>query len=376
MLKKLFAALLVACVGFTATGTWAIETAAKQAIVIDDSTGTVLFEKNADEKMHPSSMTKLMTVYLVFERLREGSLKLSDTLTVSEKAWRTQGSKTFVNIGGKLTVEDLIQGIIVQSGNDACVVVAEGLAGSEEAFAQKMNDKARQLGMNNTNFLNASGMPQEQHLMSARDLATLSHHIIHDFPEYYHYYSQKEFVHNGIKQGNRNLLLYKNSMIDGLKTGHTEEAGYGIAVSGKDEKGRRIIVVINGTKDAKERAEEAERLFSFALRDFESITLAKKGDVIGQADVWFGTTPTVPLTVGNDVLITIPKTNRSKLKFVLGYKSPVPAPVKAGEHIADLRIESPDSPPVTLPLVAGASVDKLGAFARIFPTLKYLLSGQ
>lgn len=375
-MKKLFAALLLACLGFYAPDVQAIETAAKQAIVIDDSTGTVLFEKNADEKMHPSSMTKLMTVYLVFERLKEGSLKLSDMLTVSEKAWRTQGSKTFVDIGGKLSVEDLIQGIIVQSGNDACVVVAEGLAGSEEAFAQKMNDKARQLGMTNTNFLNASGMPEEQHLMSARDLATLSHHLIHDFPEYYHYFAQKEFVHNGIKQGNRNLLLYKNSMIDGLKTGHTEDAGYGIAVSGKDEKGRRIIIVINGTKDAKERAEEAERLFAFALRDFETITLVKKGEMIDQADVWFGKAATVPLTVEKDVPVTIPRTNRSKLKFVLTYKSPVPAPVKAGEHIADLRIEAPDSPPVIVPLVAGANVEKLGSFARIIPTLKYMLSGK
>lgn len=376
MLKKLFAALLLACFGFTASDALAIETAAKQAIVVDDSTGTVLFEKNADEKMHPSSMTKLMTVYLVFERLKEGSLKLSDMLTVSEKAWRTQGSKTFVDIGGQLSVEHLLQGIIVQSGNDACVVVAEGLAGSEEAFAQKMNDKAKQLGMTNTNFLNASGMPEEQHLTSARDLATLSHHIIHDFPEYYHYFAQKEFVHNGIKQGNRNLLLYKNSMIDGLKTGHTEDAGYGIAISGKDASGRRIIVVINGTKDAKERAEEAERLFAFALRDFESITLVKKGDVLDQANVWFGTAPSVALVAEKDVLVTIPRTNRSKLKFVLSYKSPVPAPVKAGDHIADLRIESPDSPPAIVPLVAGTSVEKLGAFARIIPTLNYLLSGK
>jgi len=373
VLKKLLLALLFACSVSTA---YAIETTAKQAIVVDDSTGTVLFEKNADEKMHPSSMTKLMTVYLVFERLKEGSLKLDDMLTVSEKAWRTQGSKTFVDIGGKLSIEHLLQGIIVQSGNDACVVVAEGLAGSEEAFAQKMNDTAAKLGMTNTHFLNASGMPEPEHLMSARDLATLSHHIIRDFPEYYHYFSQKEFVHNGIKQGNRNLLLYKNGMIDGLKTGHTEEAGYGIAVSGKDEKGRRIILVINGTKDIKERAEEAEKLFAFALRDFESITLAKKGDVVEQADVWFGTAATVPLTVDKDVMVTIPRTNRSKLKFVLSYRSPVPAPVKAGDHIADLRIESPDSPPATVPLVAGASVEKLGAFARIIPTLKHLLSGK
>jgi D-alanyl-D-alanine carboxypeptidase (penicillin-binding protein 5/6) len=351
-----------------------METSAKQAIVIDDNTNTVLFEKNADEKMHPSSMTKLMTVYIVFTRLKEGSLKMTDELPVSEKAWRTQGSKTFVDIGGKVSVEDLLQGIIVQSGNDACIVVAEGLAGSEEGFAQQMNEMAKKLGMTNTHYVNADGMPDDAHLMSARDLAIISQHIIHDFPEYYHYFSQKEFVHHGIKQGNRNLLLYKNSMVDGLKTGHTDAGGFGIVVSGKDASGRRIILVINGLKDEKERAEAAERLFAFALRDFEERTLVHKGDVVEEGKVWFGETPTVPFTVDKDVRITLPKANKGQLKFILSYKSPIVAPIKAGVHIADLKIESASAPTITVPLVAAKNVNKLSGFSRVMATLRYIFS--
>lgn len=371
MTKNLFIAALLLCSAFALSPALALDVTAKQAIVIDDSTNTVLFEKNADEKMHPSSMTKLMTVYLTFKRLKEGSLRLTDELPVSEKAWRMQGSKTFVDIGGKISVEDLLQGIIVQSGNDACVVIAEGLAGSEEAFAEQMNDMAQQLKMNNAHFINASGMPDPQHLMSARDLAILAHHIIRDFPEYYHYFSQKEFVHNGIKQGNRNLLLYKNSMVDGLKTGHTQDAGYGIVVSGKDTSGRRIIIVVNGLENEKIRAEESERLLAFALRDFESLTLLKKGDVVDEGDVWFGAKEKVKFTSENDIRITLPKTNRDTLKFILSYQSPLPAPIKKGDKLAELKITSADAPEATYPLVAAEDVNKLSGISRIVPTLRY-----
>lgn len=354
----------------------AMETLARQAIVIDDSTNTVLFSKDADVKMHPSSMSKLMTVYLAFKRLHEGSLKLTDMLPVSEKAWRTQGSKTFVEIGGKLSVGDLLQGIIVQSGNDACVVVAEALAGSEESFAGQMNDMAKQLGMTNTHFANATGLPDDSHVMSARDLAILAQHVIHDFPEFYHYFSQKEFVHHGIKQGNRNLLLYRNAMVDGLKTGHTDAGGFGIVASGKDASGRRILVVINGLSSEKERAEEAEKLLSFGFRDFDAVTIARKGQVVDKADVWFGAQESVPLTVAEDTRITLPKAGRAKLKFTLVYTAPVPAPVSEGAHIADLRIESPDAPAQLIPLVAAQPVEKMGAMARIFRTLRYYVTHQ
>lgn len=368
--------VVLACLCVVPLQAVALETSAKQAIVVDDSTNTVLFEKNADEKMHPSSMTKLMTVYLTFKRLKEGSLKLTDQLPVSEKAWRMQGSKSFVELGSTIAVEDLLQGIIVQSGNDACVVIAESLAGSEDAFAGQMNDMAKSLGMKNTYFVNASGMPEEKHLMSARDLALLSHHIIHDFPEYYHYFSQKEYVHNGIKQGNRNLLLYKNSLVDGLKTGHTAEAGYGIAVSGKDASGRRIILVINGLESEKARAEEAERLLAFAFRDFERLGLVKKGQLVEHADVWMGAEKTVPLTVAEDFSVTLPKTNRDKLRFVVSYSVPLVAPVKAGLHVADLKIYNADATLATVPLVAGKEVVRLGGFSRMMFNLRHLVTGS
>ncbi len=354
----------------------AIETAAKQAIVMDDMTNTVLFEKSADEKMHPSSMSKLMTVYIAFKHLKDGSLKLTDELPVSEKAWRTQGSKTFVEIGGRIAVDDLLKGIIIQSGNDACVVIAENLAGSEDAFAEQMNDMARQLGMNNTHFSNATGLPNDTHLMSAHDLAILAHHIIHDFPEYYHYFSEKEFVHHGIKQDNRNLLLYKDIGVDGLKTGHTDAGGFGMVVSSKDKSGRRIIVVVNGLGSEKERAEEAERLLDYGFRDFENVTLLHKGDVVDKADVWFGAQPKVGLTVADDLVLTLPKTARDKMKFTLSYEGPVPAPVKEGTHIADLTIESVDAPAQTIPLVAAETVDEVHGFARIERALKHYILGQ
>ncbi len=376
MLVRIFIGLSLLCAATLPCTVLAIETDAKQAIVIDDSTNTVLFAKNADEKMHPSSMSKLMTIYLAFKRLHEGSLKLTDMLPVSEKAWRTQGSKTFVEIGGKLQVDELLQGIIVQSGNDACVVIAEALAGSEEGFAGQMNDMAKQLGMTNTHFANATGLPDDTHLMSARDLAILGQRVLHDFPEYYHYFSQKEFVHHGIKQGNRNLLLYKNPMVDGMKTGHTDAGGFGIVATEKDAAGRRILVVVNGLPNEKARAEEAERLLAFGFRDFDAVTLARKGEKIDEADVWFGDKPQVALTVEKDAVITLPKTSRAKLKFTLVYDGPVPAPVKEGAHVADLRIESPDSPTVTIPLVAAETVDEVHGVSRMLRTLRYYTSHQ
>ena len=354
----------------------AIETAAKQAIVVEDSTGTVLFTKDADAKMHPSSMSKLMTVYITFSKLKEGSLKLTDMLPVSEKAWRTQGSKTFVELGSRIAVGDLLEGIIIQSGNDACVVMAEALAGSEEAFAGQMNDMAKRLGLTNSHFANATGLPDDTHLMSARDLSILATHIIHDFPEYYHYFSQKEFEHHGIKQGNRNLLLYRDSSVDGLKTGHTDAGGFGMVASAKNNTGRRIIVVVNGLENEKDRAEEAERLLAFAFRDFESVTLLKAGVVLDKADVWFGDQPQVGLTVDKDLMLTLPKAGRGALKFTLNYDGPIPAPIAAGDAVAKLTIESAGAPPQTVPLVAAEAVERQHGFARMFHVLRYYAMGQ
>lgn len=368
--------LLFACLLITQPAL-AIDTAAKQAIIIDDNTNTVLFEKNADEKMHPSSMSKLMTVYIVFTRLKEGSLKLTDTLPVSEKAWKLQGSKSFVELGNRIAIDDLLKGIIIQSGNDACMVIAEGLAGSEEAFAEQMNDTAKKLDLTNSHFTNPHGLNDPYHLMSARDLAILGQHIIHDFPEYYHYFSEKEFVYHGIKQGNRNLLLYKNDMgVDGLKTGHTDEGGFGMVVTAKDSNGRRELVVINGLSSIDERAEEAERLLSYAFRDFENVTLLHKGDTLKKIPVWFGQKDEVTVTADKDLVLTLPKAGRDKLKFTLSYNETVPAPVKEGDHIADLTIESPTAPTQVIPLVAGESVEKLEGIHRASRALVFYLTGK
>lgn len=353
----------------------AVETKAKQMILVDDSSGTVLMEKNADERMHPSSMSKLMTIYMVFKQLKEGSLKLTDTLPVSENAWRMQGSKTFVDINTNVTVEDLLRGVIVQSGNDACIVLAEGLAGSEPAFAEQMNAAAQELGLTNSHFVNSTGWPDPNHLTTARDLATLAKHLIHDFPEYYHYFAEKEFIYHNIKQENRNLLLYKNIGVDGLKTGHTEEAGYGIVVSGV-QNDRRLILVVNGLTSMAERGQEAEALLNYGWRAFQNKKVLSQGQVVDQAEVWFGNQRMVPLVALTDVTLTLPKTNMKETKLVLKYTGPIPAPVKKGAHVADLEVTPPGGEPMLVPLVAGEDVEKLSGIARLLPALDYYIFGR
>jgi D-alanyl-D-alanine carboxypeptidase (penicillin-binding protein 5/6) len=241
----------------------AFETKAKQAILVDLTTHTVLLDKNADERMPPSSMSKLMTTYMIFDGLRNGSLELSDKLRVSEKAWRKGGSKMFVELGKQIALEDLLRGIIIQSGNDACIVVAEHLAGSEEAFANMMNEKAKEIGLVGSNFVNATGWPDPEHYMTARDLYVLALHIMAEFPQYYPFYSEKSFTYHNIKQPNRNVLLHRNLGVDGMKTGHTQAAGYGIVVSAKNDEGRRLLLVINGMESERERADEAARLIPY-----------------------------------------------------------------------------------------------------------------
>src|SRR5690606_24953816 len=246
----------------------ALETPAREAILIDVDTRTVLFEKNSQARMPTSSMSKVLTAYLVFEAIKDGRIKLDDTLPVSEKAWRMQGSKMFVPIGEQVKVEDLLRGVIVQSGNDATVVLAEGISGTEEAFADLMNITAKKIGMNNSHFMNASGWPDPNHYSTAYDLALLAYHMITEHSDYYHYYSEKEFTFNKIKQGNRNPLLYRNIGADGIKTGHTEEAGYGLMASAV-QGGRRLILVVNGLESMQQRADESARLLSWGFQNFK-----------------------------------------------------------------------------------------------------------
>jgi D-alanyl-D-alanine carboxypeptidase (penicillin-binding protein 5/6) len=355
----------------------AFETTARHAILVDMKTGAVLFEKNADVLMPPASMSKIMTIYMVFERLKSGKLKLDDEFTVTENAWRkggaaSKGSTMFLPLDGRVKVEDLIRGIIVQSGNDASIVVAEGLAGSEEAFGEDMTRKARSIGMPNTTWRNATGLPDPQHLTTARDLAQLAKRTIQDFPEYYHYYSEKEFVHHGIRQGNRNPLLYGSEGADGLKTGHTEASGYGLTAS-MARGDRRLILVVNGLPSMQARADETRRLFDFGFREFENYALLKAGEQIGSAEVWLGAEKSVPLVAADDVIVTLPRASRPQMQAALVYDAPVPAPIARNQPIAKLRVNVAERVVLDAPLVAGADVPRRGPFGRVVFAIGYYI---
>lgn len=351
-----------------------IETAARQALLLDFDTGAVLLEKNADEPMPPSSMSKLMTTYMLFERLKEGRISLEDTMPVSEKAWRMGGSKMFVHVGARVKVGDLLRGIIVQSGNDACIVAAEGVAGSEEALVAEMNKRAREIGLTRSSFRNVTGWPDPQHLTTARDLAILARRLIIDFPEYYRIYSETEFTYGGIKQGNRNPLLYKNMGADGLKTGHTEAAGYGLTGSAKRE-GRRLILVVNGLSSMKERSEETERLMEWGFREFGNFALFKAGETVVEAETWLGAEPRVPLAAEQDLVVTMTRAARANMKVAAVYDGPLPTPIAKGTPVATLVISAPNTPEVRIPLVAAADVAKLGFVGRIGAAVKHTFWG-
>ncbi len=352
----------------------AIETTASNAFLVDAETGAVLLEKNADTAMPPASMSKIMTIYMVLERLSDGRLSLEDTFPVSEKAWRKGGSKMFVEVGSRVAVEDLLRGIIVQSGNDACIVVAEALSGSEERFAEEMTARAREIGLEDSIFKNATGWPDEGHVMTARDLATLAELTIERFPEFYHYYSELNFTYSDIKQGNRNPLLYREMGADGLKTGHTEASGYGLT-SSVLRNGRRLILVVNGLDSGKERARESERLIEWGFREFENYALFRAGEVVDRAQVWLGEAPDVPLVIETGLVHTLPRTARDGMRVTITYEGPIPAPVRMGQRIATLVVSAPDAETLMVPLVAGASVEQLGRFGRMSAALEHLVWG-
>ena len=352
----------------------AFETAAREAVLIDESTGATILGKNVQAPTAPSSMTKIMTIYLLFERLAEGSLGLTDTLPVSEKAWRMGGSKMFVEVGDRVTVEDLIRGIVVQSGNDATVVVAEGLAGSEDAFAREMTDKAREFGMASTTFRNASGWPDPEHVTTVGDLAILVRRTIQDFPQYYHYYSETDFTFSDIQQSNRNPLLYTGTGADGLKTGYTEAAGYGLAAS-VVRGDRRLILVVNGFGGSRERADEARRMLEWGFREFDAVELFEAGETVAEAEVWLGDDDFVPLVLDEDLAVTLPRASRRDMTVKVVYDGPVPAPIRAGAPIADLVIEIPDMAPVERALLAGSDVGELSFLGKLGSAAAYLVFG-
>ena len=378
------AALLAA--GTAAKAQSSIDTQAKQAYIVDYNTGTVLLSKSADDLMTPSSMSKLMTVYMVFSRLKEGSLKLTDMLPVSEGAWRkhtqwgkgnqTPESTMFLAVHSQAKIEDLLRGVIIQSGNDACSVLAEGLAGSEEAFAEQETKKAREIGMPNSSFRNASGMPEPGHQMTAHDLATLAVRLINEFPDYYPIFSEKSFTYAGHKQDNRNPLIWEHiNGADGLKTGHTDDGGFGLTGSAIRD-GRRIILVLNGVPTQKSRTEESQRLIEWAFREFEDYSLFKSGEAVTDVDVWQGVSPSVPATLSYPLAVSIPRTSRHAMKVTAVYDGPVQAPIHRGAVVGTLTVTAPGISEIKVPLIASTDVERLGFFGRAGVALKHLLFGK
>ncbi len=351
-----------------------METRAKQAYIVDLETGSVLLDKDSGTPAPPASLSKLMTTYMVFERLKSGQLSLDDEFVVSRKAWKMGGSKMFVEINKRVRVEDLLRGIIVQSGNDACIVIAEGLSGSEKAFADAMNLRGRQIGLTGSNFVNSTGWPEAGHEMSPRDMALVAQRLIEEFPEYYPYFAEKTFRYNNIKQGNRNPLLYYDSGSDGLKTGYTRASGYGIVASAVRH-GRRVIIALTGLPSARVRSFEVRRLLDWAYQSFTNYTLFTKGAVVERADIWLGNEDAVPLVTERDIKISLPRGSRRDLRVRVTYETPIPAPVRKGTRIARLIVTAPNLKTVEAPLLAGADVGERGLFGRLSGVIGYMVWG-
>jgi D-alanyl-D-alanine carboxypeptidase (penicillin-binding protein 5/6) len=358
----------------------AMDTSAEHALLMDANTGQVLWQKDGFTPMPPASMSKLMTLELLFQRLKDGRMKLTDTLPVSERAWRTQGSKMFVELGANISVEDLIRGIITQSGNDACVVVAESIGGTVEGFVKLMNDRAKQLGLSQSTFVNPDGLPDPPgQLMSALDLAKLSAHLINDYPQYYHYFSEKSFTWHNITQPNRDLVISSLPGADGLKTGHTDAAGYGIDISAK-RGNQRLILVLNGLRYPQyhndyfpnlKRAEEASRVMDMAFREFRSYPVFQAGQGVGQVAVLGGSVPNVPVMVQKPLAVTMQVDSHGAMKTDVKPDAGLTAPIAQGQRVGTVTVSAPDFPGLTLPVyaaqpVAGASILQrmMAMFAR------------
>ncbi len=351
-----------------------VELAAKAWILIDAYTGTVLAEHNADERLPPASLTKLVTDYLIAGEMAAGKFTKDTLVPISVNAWRMGGSKMYVREGTEVSVGDLLRGIIVQSGNDASVAMAEYIAGTEDAFAQLMNQRAQQLGMTNSHFVNATGWPAEGHLTTARDLSTLFRAMIHDYPENYRLYAEKYFEYNGIKQPNRNLLLWRDSTVDGGKTGHTEEAGYCLVVSAVREN-MRLVGVVMGTSSMEARARETQKLLAYGFRFYETARMYKAGEVLqADAPVWFGKDDKVNLTVAEDVYLTLPRGAQKDLKATVLVDDAIEAPLSPARPVGRLQVEQSGKVVLTVPLVPDREVAEAGWFARLWDHLVLFLT--
>ena len=350
-----------------------IDTDAEAAVVIDGHTGKVLFSKDKDKKTYPASMTKIMTTLIIFEKLANETLSLDDKFLVSEKAWRErEGSSMFVEVDKEIRVEDLLRGIIVQSGNDACIVVAENIAGTEESFAKMMTQKAKEIGMKNTNFTNSTGMYDKDNYSTVYDIALLSMHLINEYPQYYHLFAETEFEWSGIKQNNRNSLLYKNMGVDGLKTGHLSKSGYGLAASAVDQN-RRVISVVNGFESTQKRTQGSSRLITWAFREFTNLKLFEKEDIVGQVEISGASSKESDVSTGEEIIITVPKSKRDGLTTNIVVDDNISAPLNAGDKVGYLEISVPGEENQTYELYATNEIDRSNIFVRFFNYLINLI---
>lgn len=366
-LRLILCSVLVACFGTAAALAQNFDTRAQAAYVLDQTTGTVLLEKNADEPLPPASMSKLMTIYMAFEAVADGRLGIGEKLPVSSFASSYGGSTMFLDTTDRVSVEDLLRGVIVLSGNDASAVLAEAIGGSEAEFARLMTERGKRMGLTNSTFVNSNGWPATGHRMSMRDLGILADRLISDFPTYYPLFAEQSFAFDGrapANSNNRNPLLKLNIGADGLKTGHTQEAGYGLVGSAK-QGDRRIIFVITGLNSEVERAEEAERIVNWAFRQFAQKDVVRAGSRIVEAEVWMGAQPTVGLTVEEDLSLLVPVLADDKLNAEVVYEGPLTAPITAGQTVGSLVITIEGLPETTVPLVASADVAEGGFETRL-----------
>lgn len=348
------------------------EIAASAYVLQDFNTGKILAENNADAKLAPASLTKIMTVYVVFREISNGHLHLQDLATISQKAWRTQGSKMFVDVNSQVAIEDLLKGVIIQSGNDASVALAEHVAGNELTFADMMNQHAQRLGMVNSHFENSDGLPSPNHYTSARDLAILTSALIKEFPQYYPLFSQKEFTYNKITQQNRNMLLSRDESVDGVKTGHTEEAGYCLVASAL-RNGMRLISVVMGTKSVNARANENQNLLNYGFRFFESHRLYEGKKSLSEARIWKGDTDMLPLGLPEDLFVTIPRRQFNDIKAVINVDKMISAPVKEGDKLGTVNVTLKDQVLANKDLVALKTVNKGNIIRRLYDSAVILI---
>ena len=343
-----------------------IDTDAETAVVIDATTGKVLFEKDKDKKTYPASMTKIMTTLIVFEKLSNGTLSLDDTFLVSEKAWKErEGSSMFVEVDKNIRVEDLLRGIIVQSGNDACIVVAENIAGTEESFAKMMTEKAIDIGMTNTKFSNSTGMHDKNNFSTAYDLAILSQYLINNYPEYYHMFAETEFEWSNIKQKNRNPLLYKNMGVDGLKTGHLSVSGYGLAASAIDGD-RRVISVTNGFSSTQKRSQGSSRLITWSFREFENIRLFEDFTEFASINIPGSNESSSLIGAVNDIVLTVPRTKEKELHYEIELFEDIKFPITSGDIIGKIKVDIPNEDPEYFDVVSVNDVNRSNIFSRFF----------